>query len=74
VELTWRAGGGEQKAIYIAHAGSIEPRYLRTLGTDTLLVSAAVGFLTGVFTGRVLRRRWLARPGAVAAASPQKHG
>ncbi len=60
VELRWRSGGGEQEARYIAEARSIEPRYLRTLGTDTLLMGAAVGFLTGVFTGRSLRRRWLA--------------
>lgn len=59
VELRWRTGGGEQKARYIAQAQSIEPRYLRTLGTDTLLMGAAVGFLTGMFTGRALRRRWL---------------
>ena len=66
VELKWRTGGGEQEARYIAQAGSIEPRYLRTLGTDTLLMAAAVGFLTGVFTGRVMRRRWLAQPGTLA--------
>lgn len=59
VELRWRTGGGEQNASYIAQAGSIEPRYLRTLGTDTLLMGAAVGFLTGLFTGRALRRRFL---------------
>jgi hypothetical protein len=61
VELKWRTGGGEQHASYLAQAGSIEPRYLRTLGTDTFLTGAAVGFLTGLFTGRALRRRWLAR-------------
>ncbi|HEY7742882.1 MAG TPA: hypothetical protein VIA19_07535 [Burkholderiales bacterium] len=61
VELKWRTGGGEQHATYLAQAGSIEPRYLRTLGTDTFLTGAAVGFLTGLFTGRALRRRWLAR-------------
>lgn len=61
VELKWRTSGGEQHASYLAQAGSIEPRYLRTLGTDTFLTGAAVGFLTGLFTGRALRRRWLAR-------------
>jgi hypothetical protein len=61
VELKWRTSGGEQNAGYFAQAGTIEPRYLRTLGTDTLLIGAAVGFLTGMFTGRALRRRWLAR-------------
>lgn len=65
VELTWRTGGGEQEARYIAQADTIEPRYLRTLGTDTLLMGAAVGFLAGLFTGRALRRRWLAQPGYV---------
>jgi len=61
VELKWRTGGGEQNASYVAQAGRIEPRYLRTLGTDTLLMGAAVGFLTGMLTGRALRRRWPAR-------------
>jgi hypothetical protein len=69
VELKWRTGGGEQHATYLARAGSIEPRYLRTLGTDTLLMGAAVGFLTGLFTGRGLRRRWLAQP--VSFAPPR---
>ncbi|HEX9674318.1 MAG TPA: hypothetical protein VGA12_12875, partial [Burkholderiales bacterium] len=40
VELRWRTGGGEQEARYIAQEKSIEPRYLRTLGTDTLLMGA----------------------------------
>lgn len=70
VELRWRTGSGEQNARYIAQAGSIEPRYLRTLGTDTLLMGAAIGFLAGLFTGRALRRRWLAQPGSVASPSP----
>lgn len=74
VELRWRTGGGEQEARYIAQAQSIEPRYLRTLGTDTLLMGAAVGFLTGMFTGRALRRRWLAQPGYVVSPPPQKQG
>lgn len=69
VQLRWRTGGGEQEARYIAQARSIEPRYLRTLGTQTLLMGAAVGFLTGLFTGRSMRRRWLARPGTFAPPS-----
>jgi hypothetical protein len=71
VELRWRTGGGEQDARYVAQAQSIEPRYLRTLGTQTLLMSAAVGFLTGVFTGRMMRRRWLAQPGTLAPLPPK---
>jgi len=69
VELKWRTGGGEQNARYIARAAGIEPRYLRTLGTDTLLMGAAVGFLTGMLTGRALRRRWLAQPGTIVPPS-----
>jgi len=65
VELSWRKGSGEQKARYIARVGHIEPLFLRTLGTDTLLMGAAVGFLTGMFTGRALRRRWLGQPGTL---------
>jgi hypothetical protein len=71
VELKWRTGGGEQEAHYVAEARSIEPRYLRTLGTDTLLMGAAVGFLAGLFTGRALRRRWLAQPGYVVPPAPK---
>jgi hypothetical protein len=71
VELKWRTGGGEQEARYIAQARSIEPRYLRTLGTQTLLMGAAVGFLTGLFTGRAMRRRWLARPGTIVPLPPR---
>jgi hypothetical protein len=71
VELRWRTSGGEQEARYIAQAQSIEPRYLRTLGTDTLLMGAAVGFLTGLFTGRALRRRWLAQPARLAPSPPR---
>ncbi|MGH2671194.1 MAG: hypothetical protein ACRDH5_19150, partial [bacterium] len=71
VELRWRTGGGEQEARYIAQERSIEPRYLRTLGTDTLLMGAAVGFLAGLFTGRALRRRWLAQPGYIVPPPPK---
>jgi hypothetical protein len=72
VEFRWRTGGGEQEARYIAQAQSIEPRYLRTLGTQTLLMSAAVGFLTGLVTGRAMRRRWLAQPGTFAPTTQDK--
>ena len=71
VELRWRTGGGEQEARYIAQAQSIEPRYLRTLGTDTLLMGAAAGFLTGLFTGRAMRRRWLVQPGTIVPLPPK---
>lgn len=66
VELRWRTGGGEQEARYIAQARTIEPQSLRTLGTQTLLMGAAVGFVAGLFTGRAMRRRWLAVPGRLA--------
>lgn len=66
VELRWRTGAGEQEARYVAQARSIEPRFLRTLGTQTLFMGAAVGFIAGLFTGRALRRRWLAQPGYLA--------
>jgi len=71
VALIWRSGGGEQEARYIAQARSIEPRYLRTLGTQTLLMGAAVGFLTGLFMGRAMRRRWLAQPGTLVPLPPK---
>ena len=69
VELTWRTGGGEQEAHYVAQARSIEPRLLRTLGTQTLLMGAAAGFVAGLMTGRALRRRWVAVPGTWAPPS-----
>jgi hypothetical protein len=69
VELRWRTGGGEQQARYVAHARGAEAKYLRTLGTQTLLMAAAVGFITGLFTGRAMRRRWLAVPGTLVPPS-----
>ena len=66
VELRWRTGGGEQEAHYVAQARSIEPRLMRTMGTQTLLMGAAAGFVAGLMIGRALRRRWLAVPGTWA--------
>jgi hypothetical protein len=71
VELRWRTGGGEQEARYIAQARSIEPRYLRTLGTDTFLMSVLAGFIAGLLAGRALRRRWLAQPGTIVPLAPK---
>jgi hypothetical protein len=70
VELTWRTAGGEQHARYIAEARSIDPRYLRTLGSQTFLMSVLVGFVCGLIVGRVMRRRWLVQPGYVVPPSP----
>jgi len=69
VELRWRTGGGEQQAHYVAEARGIEARLMRTLGTQTLLMGAAAGFVAGLFTGRAMRRRWLAVPGTWAPPS-----
>jgi hypothetical protein len=71
VELTWRAGGGEQQVRYVAQARSVEPLYYRTISTNTLMVGAAIGFVTGLFVGRVMRRRWLAQPGYFAPSPPK---
>lgn len=71
VELAWRTSGGEQQVRYVAQARSIEARYLRTLGTQTLLMGAAAGFIAGLFAGRAMRRRWLAQPGYVVPPSPK---
>jgi hypothetical protein len=72
VELTWRTAGGEQHARYLAQARAIEPRYLRTLGSQTFLMSIVVGFIAGLFTGRVLRRRWLTQPGSFVPPLPKE--
>ena len=71
VELTWRTGGGEQVARYVAQDRSIEARYLRTLGSQTLLMSVLAGFVAGLMVGRVLRRRWLTQPGYVVPPPPK---
>jgi hypothetical protein len=72
VELSWRTGGGDYLARYVAREAGVEPRYLRTLGTNTFLAGAVIGFLAGVMVGRGLRRRWVARPVYAASAPPQK--
>ena len=66
VTLTWRTSGGEQHARYVAEARTIDPRYLRTLGSQTLFMSVLAGFVAGLMVGRVLRRRWLTVPGTFA--------
>lgn len=71
VELNWRTRGAEYVARYFAQTGSVEPRYLRTLGINTFLGGAVVGFLTGVLIGRAMRRRWLTRR-VYAVPPPQK--
>jgi len=71
VDLAWRTAGGEQQARYVAQARSIEPRYYRTISTNTFLVGAAAGFVAGLFAGRALRRRWLAQPGYFASSPPK---
>ena len=66
VELTWTGSNGEQQVRYIAEERTLSPRYYRTVTTNTLLLGAAIGFIAGLFTGRVMRRRWLAQPGYFA--------
>lgn len=66
VELTWRSAGGELQVRYVAQANAISPAYYRTISTNTLLVGAAIGFVAGLFAGRIMRRRWLAQPGRLA--------
>ena len=62
MELTWRTGAGEQYARYVAQERGIEARYLRTLGSQTLLMSVLAGFVAGLMVGRTLRRRLLVQP------------
>lgn len=66
VALTWTANNGEQQVRYVAQARTVEPHYFRTVTTNTLLLGAAIGFVTGLLTGRAMRRRWLARTGYYA--------
>jgi hypothetical protein len=71
VELTVRTAGGEQHVRYVARPGAVEARYMRTLGTQTLLMGAAAGFVAGLIAGRVLRRRLLTRQGYIVPTSPR---
>jgi len=66
VTLTWTVNNGEQQVRYVAQASTVEPRFFRTVTTNTLLLGAAIGFVTGLLAGRAMRRRWLAQPGYYA--------
>ncbi len=72
VALTWTANNGEQQVRYVAQARTVEPSYFRTVTTNTLLLGAAIGFVTGLLTGRAMRRRWLAQPGYYAPSTPNR--
>ena len=69
VTLTWAANNGEQQVRYVAQARTVEPRYFRTITTNTLLLGAAIGFVAGLLVGRGMRRRWLTQPGYYAPPS-----
>lgn len=69
VELTWTGNAGEQQVRYTAQARTLTPHYYRAVTTTTLLLGAAIGFVAGLFTGRNMRRRWLAQPGYYAPPS-----
>jgi len=71
VELTWTVNNGEQQVRYVAQARTVEPRYYRTVSTNTLLLGAAIGFVTGLLAGRAMRRRWLSQPGYYAPPPPK---
>jgi len=60
VELNWVVGDRERYAVYVAQAGEIRPRYARSSGTVTFLFAAIIGFLAGMWVGKLLRRRYLA--------------
>jgi hypothetical protein len=69
VALTWRSAGDEHHVRYVAQARTLSPRYYRKLGVNTFLVGAIIGFIAGLYVGRVLRRRWLSQPGYFAPPS-----
>lgn len=72
VDLTWTGNSAESQVRYLAQARSLSPQYYRTITSTTLLLGAAAGFIAGLFTGRTMRRRWLAQPGYFAP--PEKQG
>jgi hypothetical protein len=63
VELRWTGNSAEQQVRYTARERTIEPHYFRNLTTITLFFGGGLGFLAGMYLGRVLRRRWLGQPG-----------
>jgi len=71
VDLVWTRSYAEHQSRYSAQARSIEPRYLRNVTTTTLILGAVFGFVSGMFTGRTMRRRWLAQPGNSALPTPK---
>ena len=70
VDLTWRSGSEERRARYVAQARALEPRSLHTITTRTFLLAALAGFGAGMLIGRLLRRRWLPRPGDIVPLRP----
>ena len=66
VDLRWTSNNVEQQVRYVAEERTVSPRYYRTVTANTLLLGAAAGFIAGLFTGRAMRRRWLAQPGYLA--------
>ena len=71
VELRWTSNNSEQQVRYVAEAHTLSPQYYRVVTTTTLMLGAAAGFIAGLFTGRVMRRRWLAQPGYFAPVPPK---
>lgn len=71
VELTWRSGSEERRALYLAQARALEARSLHTINTRTFLLAALGGFGAGMLIGRFMRRRWLPRPGDIVMLPPR---
>ncbi|HXF65571.1 MAG TPA: hypothetical protein VNK67_02575 [Burkholderiales bacterium] len=71
IELVWRAGDEERRSRYLAQARAIEPRGLHVISTKTFLLAALAGFGAGMLVGKLLRVRWLPRPGTVVPLPPR---
>jgi hypothetical protein len=71
IELVWRAENEERRSRYAAQARAIEPHSLLVISARTFFLAALAGFGIGTMAGKLLRRRWLPRPGTIVPLPPK---
>jgi hypothetical protein len=65
VELKWTGSSAEQQVRYATDGRTLSPLYFRNITTITLFLGGGLGFVAGMFAGRVLRRRWIGQTGYI---------